>query len=309
VFKIPTVLTADKLLDKAFGRAQKIKKRDRKAERISKISSAKDTLDSTLQKYVSRFPSFDNLHRFYYELFDILLGIDTLKKSLGAVDWGRKQINEIARHGIKEVKRQKDGNLVLRQTYGRISSVLYQINNHLLFLERARKKLRKVPFIDMDKPTLIIAGYPNVGKSSLMRLISTAEPTIASYPFTTKEIIVGDMALEDKKGKRQIQIIEAPGLLDRPHEKRSAIERQGLIALRYLSDLIVFIVDASLYCGYDLKSQLNLLKEIQSEFKGDIIAVENKADIGGGATDFLKISCISGRGIEELKKGIMARLS
>jgi len=309
VYKIPRVLTANELLDKAFGRAQKIKKRDRKAERISKISSVKNTLDSTLQKYVSGFPSFDTLHRFYYELFDILLGIDTLKKSLGALDWGRKQINRIANQGIKDVKRKKDDNIILKQTYGRISSVLYQIDNHLLYLENARKKIRKMPFIDMDKPTVIMAGYPNVGKSSLMRLLTNAEPTIASYPFTTKEVIVGDMALEDNNGERQIQVLEIPGLLDRPHEKRNVIEQQGFIALRYLSGLIVFIIDASLHCGYDLEKQLNLLNEIQSEFKGDIIAVENKTDIRGGATDFLKISCLTGRGIKKLKKEIMIRLS
>lgn len=308
MFNIPPVLTSDELLDKAFGRARKISQKDKKIERINKISSVKHILDSTLHKYVSQFPSFNNLHPFYYELFDILLGIDALKKSLGALDWGRKQIRRIAIQGIREVKIQKDNTLILGQTYGRISSVLYQIENHLEFLEKARKKIRKVPFIQMEKPIVILAGYPNVGKSALMRLLSTAEPIIASYPFTTQGIIVGDMKFEGSKGKREIQIIEAPGLLDRPHEKRNQIEQQGLIALRYLPDLIVFILDASLYCGYDLASQLKLLDELKDEFESDIIIVENKADIKGGVTDFLKISCSTGRGIKELKREIISRL-
>ena len=313
MFKIPPILSADELLDKAFGKAKRIKERDRKARTINKLSTVKQILNNTLQKYVKAFPSFDNLHRFYYELFDLLIGIDKMKKSLGAIEWARKKISKIANDGIKKIKREEDDKKyknILAAKYGRISSVMYQINSHLSFLEEARNKMKKIPYIDADAPTIIIAGYPNVGKSSLLKILSSAKPEIASYPFTTKGLIVGHMETEDKYERKKIQVVEAPGLLDRRDEERNYIEKQGMIALRYLPDLIIFVVDASLHCGYSMEDQMKLLDEIKKEFYDvDIIVVENKVDISGGKTDFMKISCTTGEGIDELKREIMERLS
>lgn len=309
MFRIPTILNAHELLDKAFGRAARITTGAPKTRAVGKLTAVKKTLRTTLTTYVKAFPSLDRLHPFYRELIDITIGMDELKKSLGAVDWARKKVEAIASKAIRRTKRTEETARVLTETYGRISSVMYQINDHLIFLENARRTLRKTPTIDMEIPTVILAGYPNVGKSSLLKLLSSAEPVIASYPFTTKGLVLGHVKIEEGYEVKNIQFIEAPGLLDRPHEKRNAIERQGIIALRYLPDLVVFIVDASLHCGYTLESQLNLLREIREEFDVEVIPVENKADITGGATDFLKISCSTGQGIPELKREIMEKLA
>lgn len=308
MFNLPKILNADELLDKAFGRAKKIRERDKKLKTINKIAVVKSILSNTLRKYVKSFPSFDNLHPFYYEILNLLVGIDELKKSLAAVDWARKKIDGIARYGIKRAKKEENYKEIIKAVYGRISSIIYRINRNLNFLEEARLKIKNIPSIDTDIPTVIIAGYPNVGKSSLLKLLSSAKPEIASYPFTTKGLIVGHFSIKEKYEERKAQVVEAPGLLDRPYEKRNEIERQGIIALKYLPDLIIFIIDASLHCGYPLEEQEKLLKEIKDEFKVDMIVVENKADISGGKTDYLKISCKTGEGIEELKKEMIKRL-
>ena len=52
--------------------------------------------------------------------------------------------------------------------------------SHLRFLNEARNILRKLPDI-RDEYTVVVAGYPNVGKSSFIRLASSAEPEIAEY--------------------------------------------------------------------------------------------------------------------------------
>ncbi len=307
MFNIPSILTADELLDKAFGRAKKVTNRDKKIKTINKIKAVKKTLNDTLKKYVRSFPSFDNLHPFHYELLNILVGINKMKKSLASLEWARKKINNVATYGIRKARREKDYGEIIKSVYGRISSIIYEIDDDLAFLEKARKKIRKTPSISPNAPTVVIAGYPNVGKSSLLTILSTAKPKIASYPFTTKGIIVGHFYIKNHESKK-VQVIEAPGLLERPEEERNEIEKQGIIALRYLPKIIVFVIDASLHCGYPLEDQIHLLEEIKRTFEADIIVVENKVDVSGGKTSYLKISCKTGEGIEKLKEEIRKRL-
>ena len=103
-----------------------------------------------------------------------------------------------------------------------------------------------------------IVGLPNVGKSNLVTVLSTAEPEIAPYPFTTKGVIVGH--IEDDW--RKYQIVDTPGLLDRTFDERNAIEKQAVLALRYLTDVILFVIDPSESCGFSLEVQEKLLSNI-----------------------------------------------
>ena len=56
-----------------------------------------------------------------------------------------------------------------------------------------------------------LLGFPNIGKSSLLRRISNARPKVADYPFTTIEPVLGvvDIAVD-----RQITVLDVPGLLE-----------------------------------------------------------------------------------------------
>ncbi|MBC7128829.1 MAG: 50S ribosome-binding GTPase [Thermoplasmatales archaeon] len=297
MWKIGKILNAEQLMDKAFRRAKK-KKGSEKIEEIRK------TLNESLRRYVRDFPSFDNIHPFYYELIDLLVGINKMKKSLSSVEWARKKILLLSRDGIKKIRKGEDARKTVIDLYGRISSLLRQIDEDLKFLENARFKISKMPSVSTDIPTIIIAGYPNVGKSSILSILSKAKPEIAPYPFTTKGLVLGHFHINKDYEEKKIQIIEAPGMLDRPIEEKNEIEKQAIVALKHLPKAIIFVLDASMHCGYPLKNQLNLLEEVKKMFKVKIIVVENKVDLSGGKTDYIKISCKSGEGIEELKEKI-----
>jgi nucleolar GTP-binding protein len=187
-----------------------------------------------------------------------------------------------------------------QEIYGRISSVVKQIDKHLIFLAQAQNIIKNFPEIH-DVPTVVIAGYPNVGKSSILRCLSSAKPKIAQYPFTTKEIHVGHIERKDKYLTKSFQLIDTPGLLDKPFLKRNVIEKQALSALNNLANIIVFVIDASETCGYLLVDQLHLLSQIKKTFiESDFIIVENKTDLKRTTSKRIKISCKTGEGIDVL---------
>jgi len=307
-------LTAQEILDKSFRKANKVQIIDRNAlykkkkTIISKTETFSNSVISTLEKYVKDFPSIDNLPPFYRELIDIRINIDKLKKALGAIDWARKTCQMIYSKQSRSLKKSQKIDFLLKkqqEIYGRISSVVKQIDKELISLSEAQNIIKKFPEIS-DIPTVVIAGYPNVGKSSLLKCLSSAKPKIAQYPFTTKEIHVGHIEKKQRHITEKFQIIDTPGLLDNPFSKKNAIEKQAVAALTHLADIIVFLIDPTETCGYTLNDQMHLLSQIKKIFVDSIfIIVENKADINKTDSKHLKVSCETGEGIGSLLEEIL----
>jgi nucleolar GTP-binding protein len=313
--KLPVVQTAEEIIDRALKKTNKVQITDRNAlyrkkkTIIAKTESFSDTVISTLEKYVKNFPSINNLSPFYQELIDIKISVDKLKKALGAIDWARKTSQMIYTKQSRSLKKSGNIDFLIKkqqEIYGRISSVVRQINKELGVLIDAQKILRKFPDIQ-DIPTVVIAGYPNVGKSSLLRCLSSAKPQIAQYPFTTKEIYVGHIKKEEKYVTTKIQIIDTPGLLDRPITKKNDIEKQAVAALTHLADIIIFLIDPTETCGYSLDDQMHLLDQLRNMFvDSSFIIVENKSDVNKADSKNLKISCETKEGIDSLIQKILS---
>jgi len=304
VFELPSVLDAKGLLDKAFGRAAKATATgpDRVARArnlaVARVRIAGETIESTLRGVVKGFPSLDRLPPFYQELVHLLVDKGQLKKHLGAADWAASQAHELTREYRRRIGRAQ-GNAIgdlRREAYGRLSSVVKQVASDLDALSEARRTLRRIPEVDPDLPTIVVAGYPNVGKSSFVRAVSTGRPKVADYPFTTKRVSLGHVT----RGDRRYQIMDTPGLLDRPMEKRNAMERQAISALTHLADGVLFLLDPTETCGYPLEDQRRLLGEIRALFSDvPFVIVANKADLGGRANGALAVSALSGQGVRE----------
>ena len=314
MFEIPTVLTADEILDKAFKRASKVdwegptRLETVREINISKLKSSSDTIVSTMGKYVKAFPSIDRQSPFYAELINVTIGRDKLKKALGAIDWSRGNVARIAREATRQMASARKIDVIdelRRAAYGRISSFVKQVGKELKFLSKARDIMKKYPAINPEQPTVVIAGSPNVGKSQLVAKISTAKPRVAVYPFTTQEISVGTF---ERKYFRY-QVVDTPGLLDRPLEERNSFELRGILALKHLADLVIFVFDPTETCGYPMSEQEHLLKQIREQFSSvPMIEVENKADLTKSKDKRLKISASSGYNVSKLVDRIVATL-
>lgn len=306
MFDIPTVLTAEEILDKAFRKASKVDFEGQtrietvREINIGKLKSSSDTIVSTMGKYVKAFPSIDRQSPFYAELINVTIGRDKLKKSLGAMDWCRGNVARVAKAAMREmVAARTIGRIdeVRRSAYGRISSFVKQVDKELTFLAKARNTMRKFPAVNPDNPTIVVAGSPNVGKSLLVSKISTAKPRVAVYPFTTQEISVGTF---EKKYFRY-QVIDTPGLLDRELSERNPMELRGILALKHLADIVLFMFDPSETCGYPMSQQEHLLETIKKEFSGvPIVEVENKSDMLKNPSGRIRISAETGAGVPKL---------
>ena len=308
------ILTASELIDIAFNAASNVMAPRNnvpvvwvKKKEIERIKIVESTITSKLDRIINVTPWIHELHPFYVELVALLVGIDDLKKSLAAVKWAAQKIRSLATVYIQKISRSRTINEAgtnRKVAYGRIASVLKQVSDALVFLRDAFVRLRKLPSVDPTLMTLVVAGYANVGKSTFVGCLSTAKPEVAAYPFTTRGIVVGHRVLPEGT----CQIVDTPGLLDRPLSKRNKIELQAIGAMKHLADLIFFIVDPSESCGYDLGSQINLLNEISSLFPNiPMIRIVNKVDVAtqaqiesathGICGDAVQVSALTNQGV------------
>ncbi|CAG0994963.1 MAG: NOG1 family protein [Candidatus Methanoperedens sp.] len=305
--KIPTVPTAEELLDKSYRRATRAKRGKQILDRKSKLQAeesmlltAANILSDNLAHIVRKFPSLEQLPPFYLELADVMVGVEEMKMNLASVQWAGEKIGTLARKYVGMMREADDSKFVRKQAFGRISSIVESIDGNLRFLNEARNKLRKLPAID-EGPAIVVAGYPNVGKSSFVALVSSAHPEIAPYPFTTKGLAVGHFT---RNGIRN-QVIDTPGLLDRPLEERNEIELQAISALRHIGRVILYVIDPSETCGYSLDTQMHLLEEIKNKFAVPFLIVANKKDISVTEIGDMSMSTLTGEGVDAVLERLL----
>jgi GTP-binding protein len=165
-----------------------------------------------------------------------------------------------------------------------------------------------------------LVGYPNAGKSTLLRKISAARPKIAAYPFTTLHPIVGVMEMP---GYRRATIADIPGLIEGAHRGVGL----GHEFLRHITRcrILVFVIDVA---GSEGRNPIEDLQNLRREIdlydpalsSRPWLVVANKMDLPGAERNlravqerFPKINIIptsaaKGEGIAELKKALAATM-
>src|SRR4051795_1542792 len=161
-----------------------------------------------------------------------------------------------------------------------------------------------------------LLGFPNAGKSSLLRRISNAKPKVADYPFTTIEPVLGTVESDDG---RQLTVADVPGLLE------GACEGVGLghefLAHLERARLLIHLVEAAADAE-ELRRRLAAIdRELELHGGGlagrpqlivlskiDLIEPAERAALMAAAGADLACSSATGEGIQELVVELFRRV-
>lgn len=161
-----------------------------------------------------------------------------------------------------------------------------------------------------------IIGYPNSGKSTFLKRVSSANPKIASYPFTTLSPNLGVVKLSDY---RSFVIADIPGLIEGASEGKGL----GYKFLRHIerTKILLHFIDLSvsepIRRYYNLKKELEKYSKILGKKKE--IIVGNKIDLEISKENVKKlkknfkevyfISSLTGKGVKELLEVVWRKLN
>jgi nucleolar GTP-binding protein len=267
----------------------------------------------------------------------------TLQTVLEEIHEGRKMILEASKDWISKAKNAetaREANDYLHEATESLVSLFQQFAAPpvagILELQRS---LRTAPIVALDSPAVVLVGAPNVGKSSIVRSISSATPEVNNYPFTTRGMTLGHVNvaydrhkdnfskidLYDGVNSQQCQVMDSPGLLVRDSEEdRNEMEALTLAALQHLPTAVMYVVDLSGLAGDQCSSvdhQLLLRKQVRQRFPNrPWMDVVSKVDLGltNGALEeyeailngspYIQLSIHDGQGVDELKQEVVRML-
>jgi nucleolar GTP-binding protein len=242
---------------------------------LARIMTFGDLLKEKLHEVLVSFPNFEGLPPFYLELVKSTVDYRELKRSLAAINWALEQIDKFEGSAVHNIKKSREVPTVAshrRHAYGRIMSIVKQIRDRLEHLDECRRVFVEYPSVK-ELFTVCIAGFPNVGKSTLLSKLTPARPEIADYAFTTKGLNLGYLTLKHQK----VQVMDTPGTLNR-FEVMNVVEKQAHLALHYVANVVIYVFDLTEQATAHIDDQKKLFLRVKRYGK-PIIVYFSKLDL------------------------------
>ncbi|GAB9463974.1 hypothetical protein Gpo141_00001417 [Globisporangium polare] len=266
--RLPYVYTASEIQEMKFWRmpvresnkiADPIRRSKNQTARL--INAQLSKLSSITRQASLDFPALKRMHPFEREVVMLTLGHGTYEKNIQKL---RKVYAELHNAGkqherdCQDVRTKQEAEDCGLRCIDALKEIVEQNAPTLRQVAEMAKVLRGLPFVDVERPIFAFVGAPNVGKSSLVRALSTASPEVANYPFTTRGITMGHIYVEGTT----YQIADTPGLIYRPDAKRNAIEHLALAMIEKTKASIGFVFDPTGSSGTTVEDQLLLRDEL-----------------------------------------------
>lgn len=285
--KLPVVMPSVDILYSALRKAKRVSatkgipnaaKRERN-KGAKQLDTLMKELSVPLRLYKENFPKRKLLHPYERSLVELTLGDGNYEEVLGHVDALRKKVTGVGKeHAALCAKSTSKQEAEERLSEGmkKLEEIFSQEGKAVDNLLNIAKTLRAMPVVDLESPTLCLVGAPNVGKSTLVRILSTGKPEICNYPFTTRGILMGHIAFN----YQNFQVTDTPGLLRRHDDDRNNLEKLTLAVLSHLPTAVLYVHDLSGECGTSPSDQFVIYKEIKERFSNHLwLDVVSKCDL------------------------------
>ncbi|XP_068656856.1 nucleolar GTP-binding protein 1 [Aristolochia californica] len=285
--KLPMVMPSIDLLYSAMRKAKKVsptkgianiakRERNRGAKQLDALMKE---LAVPLRGYMENFPDKRFLHPYERSLIELTLGEGNYEKVLGRIDSLRKKVVSVGKQQASlcaKSSTKREAEESLNEGVKKLEEAFQLQGKAVDDLVDVAKTLRAMPVVDPETPTLCLVGAPNVGKSSLVRVLSTGKPEICNYPFTTRGILMGHIIINYER----FQVTDTPGILKRHDDERNNLEKLTLAVLTHLPTAIMFVHDLSGECGMSPSDQYLIYKEMRDRFKNYLwLDVVSKCDL------------------------------
>mmetsp|Transcript_39863 Transcript_39863/g.55383 ORF Transcript_39863/g.55383 Transcript_39863/m.55383 type:complete len:498 (+) Transcript_39863:146-1639(+) len=291
--RVPAIPLASELVVSALRRASRVgptkglKNEAAKARNIAakQLDALTKELTVPMGRWLTGFPRTEALHPFEQALLLLTLGEGRYEKTILRVDNLRKRLLEIGKSyaGRAAKAATKYDTFQIRDAgFAEMETVYKKDAEAVSKLKEVARELKRLPVVEPEVPTLVLVGAPNVGKSSLVRMLSSGQPEVQNYPFTTRGIQLGHFFVQ---GQRHI-VTDTPGLLNREEEDRNAMERLTLASMKYLPTSVLFVTDLTGLCGTSAQAQLAIRKTLKEMFpdrpwvdvlsKGDLLPIASR---------------------------------
>jgi len=245
-------------------------------------------------------------------------------QALGVLKSLKRRISEEAAARASACSKAERGRLATFIADSAIQDMWDLVETHEPVFQQFRScqvALIKTPCIDLDKPTVVFIGAPNVGKSSLVRSVSTGRPEVNDYMFTTKQLTIGHLwhFIAGTPLLIHGQIVDTPGMRGPQGTNYNLLDELTMGSMEHLPTGVVFVFDPyPLTHGLStVEDQIKLREALRRKFPrrpwSDVItkvdleepeARDAIEELSQRYPDALMVSALDGTGLAELNTEI-----
>lgn len=247
---------------------------------IRKVKFVQQSFIGQLTDTVNSFPSIDYIHPFFGGLLNLMFQRQHYKLALSRISKSKRIIDVTGRNFVKLIK---NGNSpyackqLKKESLGRMCTIIQKLNRPLIFLEKVRRHLIKLPELDPHRKSIILSGASKVGKSAFLNKTTRANIKVGGSVKHSNFIQMGHM----QTSFFRLQILDMNGLSRSDFHFQNSLVFQMYNVFLNLDCIVLHFFDFSECFSTSISNQLDLFKKLEKiSPKIEKLLLFTKTDLG-----------------------------